>query len=140
MPSSENEQLLFNKYKNDFNKIAGQLIQIGNVSYSIIEMFHYYNLLKFRGKGGRSSLLKIFEDTMNDPRLKSYRTFVNIFDRNYDFKIGGLTELNPKTGKTEIGIDPETLYKYIAPLSSPFSSSAQIIKYKDSNTGQIVLL
>jgi hypothetical protein len=136
MPSSDNERILFNKYKNDFNKIAGKTIDINGVKYSISEMFQYYNLLKFRGKGGRSSLLSIFEDIMaKDQRMIAYRHFIYNFDKNYDFAIGGNTAFNEETGKTVIGIEPAVLYKYLAPLTNPFATSAQIIKYKDSNTG-----
>ena len=141
MPSSDNERILFNKYKNDFNKIAGGFVNINGVNYSIAQMFQYYNLLKFKGKAGRSSLLSIFEDIMaKDPYMVSYRKFIYNFDKNYDFAIGGRTYKDPETGKTVIGIDTETLYKYLAPLANPFATSANIIKYQDPNTGKTVLL
>jgi hypothetical protein len=140
MPSSENEQILFDKYKNDFNKLAGRLLKIGNNEYSIIQMIHYYNLLKFKGRVGKSSLLRIFEDNMNHDRLKSHRTFINMFDSNYDFIFSGLPGKNAETGKYEIVVDLETLYKYLAPNSNPFSSTAGIIKYKDPMTSKTILL
>lgn len=140
LPTSDNERILFNKYKNDFNKIAGRNIEINGKSYSILQMFQYYNLLKFRGRGGRNSLTSIFEDVMGDEKLKSYRSFVNNFDKTFDFAIGGETRVDEATGKTIIGIAPEVLYKYLAPLTNPRSSSASIIKYKDPNTGKTVLL
>lgn len=140
LPTSDNERILFNKYKNDFNKIAGRNIEINGKSYSILQMFQYYNLLKFRGRGGRNSLTSIFEDVMGDEKLKSYRSFVNNFDKTFDFAIGGETHVDETTGKTVIGISPEVLYKYLAPLTNPRSSSASIIKYKDPNTGKTVLL
>ena len=67
-----------------FNKIAGRNIEINGKSYSILQMFQYYNLLKFRGRGGRNSLTSIFEDVMGDEKLKSYRSFVNNFDKTFD--------------------------------------------------------
>jgi hypothetical protein len=104
-------------------------------------MFQYYNLLKFKGKAGRSSLLSIFEDIMaKDPYMVSYRKFIYNFDKNYDFAIGGKTYKDTKTGKTIIGIDTETLYKYLAPLANPYSTSANIIKYQDPNIGKTILL
>ena len=30
MPSSENERIVFNSYKNDFTKLSGQMLKIGN--------------------------------------------------------------------------------------------------------------
>jgi hypothetical protein len=66
MPTSDSERIIFNRYKNDFNKLAGQVVTINGNEYSIVEMFQYYNLLKFRGRAGRSSLLRIFEDVMTN--------------------------------------------------------------------------
>jgi hypothetical protein len=49
-------------------------------------MFQYYNLLKFKGRSGKSSLASIFEDILaNDENLKRYREFINYFDSSYDF-------------------------------------------------------
>ena len=140
LPTSDNERVLFNKYKNDFNKIAGRNITINGKSYSILQMFQYYNLLKFKGRGGRNSLTSVFEDVMGDEKLKSYRSFVNNFDKTFDFAIGGDTHVDETTGKTVIGVAPEVLYKYLAPLTNPRTSSAGVIKYKDPNTGKTVLL
>lgn len=140
MPSSDNEQILFNDYKNEFNKLETETLTINKNEYSIVQMFQYYNLLKFRGKSGKSSLLKIFEDiTASNEYLKSYRTFINNFDETYDFVEEGF-EQNIDSKKQLIKIDSFSLYKYLAPDSNPYSASSNIIKYKDSVLGQTVLL
>ena len=140
MPVSDNERVLFNKHKNDFNKISGLNIEINGNSYSILQLFQYYNLLKFKGRNGRNSLLAIFEDVMNHDSLTGYRTFINNFDNSFDFAIGGITHVDELTGRTVIGINPEVIYKYIAPLTNPRISHAGVIKYKDPQTGQTILL
>ena len=139
MPSSDNEQILLDKYKNEFNKLEKTKLTIDGNQYSIIQMFQYYNLLKFNGKASQSSLLKIFEDVMNNNFLKSYRLFVNNFDETYDFALLGKKD-NINSSKQIEEIDPLVLYKYLAPSANPFSTSADIIKYKDSVLGQTVLL
>ena len=138
MPSSDNEQILLNFYKNEFNKLERDNITIGGNTYSIIQMFQYYNLLKFKGKASQSSLLKIFENIMNNDFLKSYRNFVNNFDETYDFILNTSSESNKKL--KEIKIDSNVLYKYLAPSANPFASNFDIIKYHDSVLGQTVLL
>lgn len=141
MPSSDNERILFNQYKNAFSKLDGQVLKIGTNEYSIIRMFQYYNLLKFKGRSGRSSLSSIFEDIMaKNEDLKNYRMFVSNFDSTYDFVIGTDPTQESKSKKILIGISPDVLFKYIAPTTSPFTSTAEIIKYKNRNTGQTVLL
>ena len=141
MPSSENERIIFNKYKNDFTKLNGEVIKIGTQEYSVVQMFQYYNLLKFKGRSGRNSLSSIFEDIMTtNEDLKSYRQFINNFDSTYDFAIG----LNPVQDGTSkkilIGISPEILFKYIAPTANPLSATADVIKYRNRNTGTTILL
>ena len=140
MPTSDNERMLFNRYKNGFNQIAGKLVTIDNINYSIVEMFHYYNLLKFRGKAGRNSLLKIFEDILSkDPRLKAYRIFINDFDNTYDFIIAGTNE-EITSDKVLIPVEEDVLARYLAPLSTPHAATANMIKYRDANVGETVLL
>lgn len=140
MPTSDNERMLFNRYKNGFNQIAGKLVTIDNINYSIVEMFHYYNLLKFRGKAGRNSLLKIFEDILSkDPRLKAYRIFINDFDNTYDFIIAGTNE-EITSDKVLIPVEEDVLARYLAPLSTPHAATANMIKYRDVNVGETVLL
>lgn len=142
LPSSENERVLLGQYRNDFNKLAGHSISIGRQTYSIVQMFQFYNLLKFKGKGGRSSLLSIFEDVMANQNeyMVDYRTFINEFDSTYDFAIGYPESQISDTGKYIIGIDEDIIYKYLAPLGNPQTATSEIIKYKDPNTGEIVLL
>jgi hypothetical protein len=140
MPTSDNERMLFNRYKNGFNQIAGKLVTIDNINYSIVEMFHYYNLLKFRGKAGRNSLLKIFEDILSkDPRLKSYRMFINDFDNTYDFTIADTSE-EITSDKVLIPVEEDVLARYLAPMSTPHAATADMIKYRDVNVGETVLL
>lgn len=141
MPSSENERIIFNKYKNDFSKLQGEVIKIGTQEYSIVQMFQYYNLLKFKGRSGRNSLSSIFEDIMaTDEHLKEYREFINNFDSAYDFVIG-VNPVQEETAKrTLIGISPEILFKYIAPTANPLTATADVIKYKNRNTGTTILL
>ena len=142
MPSSENERILLGKYRNDFNKIVGDTIKIGKQEYSVVQLFQFYNLLKFKGKNGRNSLLSIFEDitTNQNEYMVDYRTFINEFDSTYDFSIGIPEEKLSDTNKLIIPIDEKIIYKYLAPLSNPHIASAEYIKFKDSNTGKIVLL
>ena len=142
LPLSENERVLLGQYRNDFNKLAGHSIQIGRQTYSIVQMFQFYNLLKFKGKGGRSSLLSIFEDIMANQNeyLVDYRTFINEFDSTYDFAIGYPENQVSDTGKYIIGIDEEIIYKYLAPLGNPQTATSTVIKYKDPNTGETILL
>ena len=142
LPSSENERVLLGQYRNDFNKLAGHSISIGRQTYSIVQMFQFYNLLKFKGKGGRSSLLSIFEDVMANQNeyMVDYRTFINEFDSTYDFAIGYPENQISDTGKYIIGVDEEIVYKYLAPLGNPQTATSEVIKYKDPNTGETVLL
>jgi hypothetical protein len=39
MPSSDNEQILLDKYKNEFNKLEKTKLTIDGNQYSIIQMF-----------------------------------------------------------------------------------------------------
>ena len=141
MPTSDSERIIFNRYKNDFNKLAGQVVTINGNEYSIVEMFQYYNLLKFRGRAGRSSLLRIFEDVMaNHASLIQYRQFINDFDNKYDFVIGEDSIQDTSSNKINIEISEEVICRYLAPISTPRAAVADVIKYKDLNTGQVVLL
>ena len=141
MPTSDNERALFNVYKNAFTRLDGGSIKIGNVNYNIIQMFHYYNLLKFKGKSGRSSLLHMFEDIMNHDTLKNYRRFINNFDSTYDFTTSSASDKTVNDdNRTYIKVDKAVLDMYLAPLSNPFSSTSKLIKYKDLNKGETVLL
>ena len=141
MPSSDNERILFNKYKNDFNKISDELITIGGISYSILDMFHYYNLIKFRGKVGRSSLARIFEDkTPRHQTFVEYRSFINSFDEGYDFVINDEALTSIPTDKSIILVDPELLATYLAPTANYRIASAKIIKHNDLETGKVILL
>jgi hypothetical protein len=72
--------------------------------------------------------------------MVDYRTFINEFDSTYDFSIGIPKEKLSDTNKFIIPIDEKIIYKYLAPLSNPHIASAEYIKFKDSNTGKIVLL
>jgi hypothetical protein len=141
MPTSDNERALFNVYKNAFTRLDGSTIKIGNVNYNIIQMFHYYNLLKFKGKSGRSSLLHMFEDIMNHDTLKNYRRFINNFDSTYDFTTSSAADKTINDdNRTYIKVDKAVLDMYLAPLSNPFSATSKLIKYKDLNKGETVLL
>lgn len=143
MPSSESERALLGTYKNAFTQLVGDTIRIGSIDYSIGDMFHFYNLLKFRGKSGRSSLLPIFENiTARNPEMQAYRTFVNMFDSTYDFTTQSFDENSKinEEGRELIYIDSSTLNLYLAPLSNPFSATSTLIKYKDLNIGETVLL
>ena len=141
MPSSENERIIFNKYKNDFTKLNGEVIKIGTQEYSVVQMFQYYNLLKFKGRSGRNSLSSIFEDIMTtNEDLKNYRQFINNFDSTYDFAIGLNPVQDDTSNKILIGISPEILFKYIAPTANPLSATADVIKYRNRNTGTTILL
>ena len=138
MPSSDNERILLNKYVNDFTKISGRTIKIGGIDYSITQMFQIYNLLKFKGKTGKNSLAPIFKDiAARNDYLKEYRTFINTFDSTYDFRLGD-SDVDPS--KTIIEVEEEVVYKYLAPLTSINTATSNVIKYKDLNTGEIVLL
>lgn len=143
MPSSESERALLGTYKNAFTQLVGDTIRIGSIDYSIGDMFHFYNLLKFRGKSGRSSLLPIFENiTARNPEMQAYREFVNTFDSTYDFTTQSFDEDSKinEEGRELIYIDSSVLNLYLAPLSNPFSATSTLIKYKDLNIGETVLL
>ena len=104
-------------------------------------MFQYYNLLKFKGRSGRNSLSSIFEDIMTtNEDLKNYRQFINNFDSTYDFAIGLNPVQDDTSNKILIGISPEILFKYIAPTANPLSATADVIKYRNRNTGTTILL
>lgn len=141
MPSSENEEIVLKKYRNDFNKLSSDTIKIGNIDYSIIQMFQFYSLLKFRGKQGKNSLVSIFEDLVANQHsdMISYNEFINNFDEFYDFRLNTSSDLTSDLNKQVIPVDEYTLYQYIAPLTN-LESSAKIIKYKDINTGETILL
>lgn len=141
MPSSENERILLNKHKNAFNKIANLTLTINGVSFPIMSMFHYYSLLKFRGKGGRSSLMRIFEDKIaKEPIFVRYRTFINEFDSKYDFAIDDDNYSDIGSNKEVIPIDISVLAQYLAPLANPKIATAQVIRFKDTETNETVLL
>lgn len=141
MPSSENERILLNKHKNAFNKIANRMLFINGTQFSILNMFHYYSLLKFRGKGGRNSLIRIFEDKIaKEPSFIRYRTFINEFDSKYDFAINDPDYSEINSAKEIILIDPEILAQYLAPIANPKVARAQIIRFKDTETNETVLL
>jgi hypothetical protein len=73
-------------------------------------MFHYYHLLKFRGKGGRNSLMRIFEDKIAaDQNFIRYRTFINAFDSKYDFVIDDPNYSDISSDKEIIKVDPIVL-------------------------------
>lgn len=133
MPSSDNERNILNNYKDAFNMLNGQIIKINNKEYNIIEMFHYYNLIKFGGKVGKNNLTPIFEHVLTHDIFKEYRIFINNIDSKYDF--------NTESDKYEnIQITDEDIKLYLSPLTSPFSSSSKFIKYLDKTLGEIVLL
>lgn len=141
MPSSDNERILFNKHKNGFNKIANTNVTINGESYSVIRMFHYYNLLKFRGKSTRNSLTRIFEDkTSTDGNLIRYRRFINEFDATYDFVLNE-GDYEVSTSKIPIKVDVEVLAPYLAPTVRKIRhASTKLVKFKNEETGEMILL
>lgn len=141
MPSSESERSLLGTFTNAFTRITGDNLTIGGIDYSVMDMFHFYNLLKFRGKSGRSSLLPIFENvTARNPEMQNYRQFINMFDSTYDFTTTDSESKVNEEGRELILLDQEALDLYLAPLSNPFQASSNLIKYKDLNIGETVLL
>ena len=142
MPSSENERILFNKHKGGFNSIANSTVKINGESYSVIRMFHYYNLLKFKGKSTRNSLTRIFEDkTARDGNLIRYRQFINEFDATYDFVLDEEGYSDIATTKQKIRISTDILARYLAPTVKKIRmASSKIVKLKNEETGEMVLL
>lgn len=133
LPSSDNEVNILNNYKDAFNILNGQEIKIANKTYRIIEMFHYYNLIKFGGKIGKNNLTPIFEHVLTHDIFKEYRRFINEIDSEFDF--------NTESNKYEnIQITNSDILLYLSPLTSPFYSNAKFIKYLDKTLGKIVLL
>ena len=131
MPIEQNERDLFNAYKAGFTKISGDLLKIGKKNYYISEMFYYYNLIKFKGQSGPNSLIHIFEDIMSADVLKAHREFIHKLDIGYDFSI--IRSDNPKH------LFLERHEEYLAPRTSPFRASSNLIRYYDKEFGTSVL-
>lgn len=141
MPFSQAERDLFNIYKSDFTELSRNVLEIGNFTYNIGQMFHYYNLIKFKGKVGKNTLAKIFEDIIgNASYFVDYRKVYNKFDKEFDFSYDYSEEYKNDENRIIINVDKENLMEYLSPLSNPYSTFSKAIKYYDKNSGKTVLL
>lgn len=92
IPKSDTEIDQLSKYMVDFYKLNKEVYKVSdNVSYSLVDLFFYYNLINFQNRGGGGALTPLFEPfirTKANTASTRYVKFISNLDTEYDFKMG----------------------------------------------------
>ena len=144
LPSTDAERSTFNQYKSQFNELTdgyqyelnsyitdqnGNIIKQTTLSepISITDLFIYYAMIANSWKLDQISLVPITEDFQNRGIIEEFHNYVADID---------------KSGFT-LSLDNilwEELLPYVAPSDSPYSSSAEVIWYRNPKTQKRVLM
>ena len=148
LPRTDQERVIFNQYKSEFNKLAGS-VDIGGLGYqyelttydqngnaikslskpiALVDLFTYYAMIADSWKLGEKSLVPILEDFQDQGIIKDFHDYVTDID---------------KSGFT-LSIDninfEKDLLPYVAPFESPYSSFTEYIQYRNPNTRKYQLM
>ena len=117
LPKTDNERMLFNNLKNEFNKLRVlNYIMINGQSIPVTDLLFLYNLVAYANKQGMTNLSTIFEDYTKYGVYKEYIDFASQFE---------------KTGK--ILVDQQKINYYEAGIGNDFSKEKfSYIKSKTS--------
>lgn len=92
IPKSDTEIDQLAKYIVDFAKLNKEVYKVSdNTSYSITDLFFYYNLINFQNRGGGGALTPLFEPFIRSKENTAstrYIKFISTLDTEYDFKMG----------------------------------------------------
>ena len=128
MPKSDYEKSTFNEYMYYFNELG--VIKINGEPHDVRDLLYLYSLITTNGKMGPKSLHKIFNnyiETKGPGSLPySYREFINSKDSD------------PNTYREVVQFLGDGYM--IAPITTPTGGGGTVIRYRDLETGNMLLL
>lgn len=144
LPSTDAERNMFNQYKSQFNDLTvgyqSQLTRyitnpdetVQEETYlsdpiAVTDLFIYYAMIANSWKLDQASLVPITEDFQNTGIIKSFHDYVAEIDKS-EFTL------------SLDNIIWEELLPYVAPSSSPYSSTSEYIWAKDPQTQKRMLM
>ncbi len=146
LPRVDQEQVIFNKYKSEFNKLAGTDLLKSEAyvyeyttyekgipklnrskPYFIPTLFTYYAMIANNWKLGEKSLVPILEDFQNSGIIDDFHNFEAMLDKSGE-KL------------TEDMIDIFDILGYIVSPDNPYTAYTKYIKYRDKTTKKNIIL
>ena len=135
-PRTDLEEVIFRKYKSQFNLLAqtanngemseDKIYHSGDETYNIYELFFLYNIAAFQNQPGEANLKKIFEDLSDVGLIKDFYQFEAEYDRTSNITAQDI---------------PESYWKYwAAPVGSVFGTNSRLIFSLDKNEFDRVLM
>ena len=117
LPSTDEERVVFNTYKSEFNKLRQYAYNLNGVNIPLVDLFYYYGLIAHYGKQGQQSLMPIFENLhqLGDFKLKDFHTYEALFAE-------------------EIPLNTRNLYPYILKTQNPYNATTKMIYAQDPET------
>lgn len=147
LPRIDQERAIFNRYKAEFNKLAGDN-SAGGLGYQyeytinsedgtpitrisdpipLVDLFTYYAMIADSWKLGEKSLVPILEDFQNTGIIEDFHNYETMIDKS-----GATLSLE--------NIDLYDLLPYVAPFESPYSSYSKYIQYRNPSTRKLQMM
>lgn len=126
-PRTEEESVLFEFYKREFNTLSSNAIyNSGGQKTNIQDLFFLYNIVSFQNQVGEATLKRIFEDSSDRGLAKEFYSFESYFDENSNLQW------------TDI---PQSYWKlWATPVGSTYQSKINQIFTQDKNDFGLVLM
>lgn len=148
LPRTDQERNIFNQYKSEFNKLAGNN-DVGGLGYQynittydndgnaqtnlskpipLVDLFTYYAMIANNWKLGENSLVSILEDFQNTGIINNFHEYEAAIDQSDE-----VLDIED--------IDFETdLLPYVAPFENPYTSYSNYIQYRNRDTKKYQLM
>lgn len=121
MPRTDNERLVFNSIKSEFNKLQSyDFVMADGSKIPLVDLFALYNLITYSNKLGQNSLTAIFEDVLNKGLYKQFSDYGAMFDKERVIPFQNWTDV---------------IYRYAAGNGSIYDTNSTYIygRLKDSD-------
>lgn len=138
MPRTDNERLLFNMVKSEFNKLGAYDYKMTKKdSIPILELMALYNIVTYSNKIGQSTLTPIMSDIQNQGIFKELHDFEAYFDKEREIYNGMLNTDDIDTMGDKTSID---LLYYLSQNENTYTSKTKYIFGQDRNSFQRFLM
>lgn len=147
MPRTDEERLVFNSMKSEFNKLKTIMYTMPDGStINLVNLIELYNMVAYSNRLGQSTLTAIFEDQKKSDILKEYNDFVAETDKTGDIPVND-DELNfyvtefgsqyDQKGKHMIFSHKRDSFDTILMKKIPKNSSSPYDEDYDQNQGEV---
>ena len=135
MPRTDNERLIFNFNKHEFNKLRTiNYTMADDTKIPLTDLFFLYNLVVYHNKQGQNSLATIFEDYTDQGLYGQYNQNTTTFDTNKDIDTNDALAENYYTAKRGSDYSKEQ-YVFIKPYDKFTTLLAKHIEEKQKQIG-----